>query len=144
MRLRVRRDASSVPYMPAVGTRWIAALVFAAGLAAVPGCGGGSSAQPAASSPAPSSPSELPSRSGLVGAIDAARLQAFCGNVRLAETAIDGGFTAGARQAWSAALGVLADGTAPASARALAHGLRIEQRRHGLAAAVGKGRVSCP
>ena len=38
-------------------------------------------------------PSSLPHRGGLVGAIDSARLVAVCENARLAMTAVDGGLS---------------------------------------------------
>jgi len=79
-----------------------AALGLAGALLA--GCGG-SGSSPATpvpeSSDSPSSPA-LPQRGGLIGAIDSARVVAVCGNVRLYATAVEGGLSASADEAFDA------------------------------------------
>ena len=59
------------------------------------GCSGSEPAADVPPSPSPSAtPTGLPDRGGLVGAIDSARLVGFCENVRLAVTAAEGGLGA--------------------------------------------------
>jgi hypothetical protein len=82
-------------------------------------------------SPTPSvSPTVLPQRDGLVGAIDAARLLAVCENVRLAATALDGGLSAGTvASALDGALAALRQPPASDGLRAAAaHWSSVRQR----------------
>ena len=72
------------------------------GAVLIGGCGGSGSA-PQAPVPETSSPAAaLPQRDGLVGAIDSVRVVAVCGNVRLYATAVEGGLSASADEAFDA------------------------------------------
>jgi hypothetical protein len=58
------------------------------------GCSGSEPPTDIPPSPSPSAtPTELPHRGGLVGAIDSARLLAVCENVRLAATVVESGLS---------------------------------------------------
>ena len=84
----------------------------AALLTAVTGCGGsGAPAQSELSgSPSATPTVTLPAHTGLVGAIDSARRVAVCENVRLYATAVDGGLSDMADQAFQALVATMRQG----------------------------------
>jgi hypothetical protein len=106
-----------------------AAAALLVSLAAACASSGGTDATPSAPTPSVS-PTVLPHRGGLVGAVDAARLLAVCENVRLAGTALDGGLSAGAvASALDAALDALRQPpTSDGLRAAAAHWSAVRQR----------------
>ena len=107
-----------------------AAALIAAVLA---GCGGSGSPTVSETSGSPSvtPAATLPAGGGLVGDIDAARKVAVCTNVQAYETAVAGGLTSSAREAFRAILATLREAPRDPALLALAAHWQLARRHVG-------------